>query len=377
MSARATAAMAAANIPEEARAVAGMLALPLDYPPVRVADTYSADETVLAQTIYRTKAQWDSGLNIGQVATGRQLPSNDWGAFIFPSLLRHTVMYTVLSTGTAAISWAYQMVPLYSSASAAFSIPTFSGTWRVEPAGLKSTTTIAPHGSFVFCGKADGRVGFWVDATADQQASLQINYSAPMPAGVTAELTLRLWDGGKWSQKVGATTASGDSVTTAGLPISGYYSLEISFACVAANIAPTISVANINLTCTCTSSWAHHPAADIFSNIASIGNARVLGLGALLQNEASVMNKQGNVVAVQAPPNRDWYTGYASLGGGASFYANLFNDKGATSFLLETGIYGFKRPKSVADFEFEQEVNNSGFTSVSSSISTSGNAQVP
>jgi hypothetical protein len=118
------------------------------------------------------------------------------------------------------------------------------------------------------------------------------------------------------------------------------------------------------MTCTTTSSWAHLPASDIFANLSSVANSRILGTAFLLQNEASVMNKQGNVVAIQAPPNRDWYTAYAALGGGANFYSSIFSDKNATSFLLETGCYGFKRPKSSQDFVFEQEINSKSASSV-------------
>ena len=359
MSGRAAAAIAAANIPDEARAVAGMMSLPIDYPPVRVADTYSADETVLAQVVTKKKVSWDSGQLIGQVGSGRQLPSNDWGAFVFPSLLRHTVAYTVLSPGVAPLVWRYQAVRSPNGGNIYFTIPSFESTWRVDPGAFATVPgDPSPHGSMLFVGRGEGRTGFWVDAMSGYPATIACNFSisgavGPLPAGVTVTLTTYVWQNGRWAVSKQATASGGASAVTVTNTAAGYYALELAFT---GGALPGTITADFLLQCTTTSSWAHAPVNDIFTNWQNIGNHRVLGLAFLLQNEASVMNKQGNVVAFQSPPNADWYISYAGRNGGAGFYNNIFEDKNSTSFLLETGIYGFKRPKGSQDFNWETEI---------------------
>lgn len=352
MSSKVAAAIAASNIPDEARAVAGMMALPLDYPPVRVADTYSADETALAQVTTKKKVQWDSGLNIGQVNTGRQLPSNDWGAFIFPSLLRHTVTYTVLDPGVAPISWSYE-ARRGMGGSQLFQLPSYEGTWRVDIGNWVSTSVIAPHGSLLFCGKAEGRIGFWVDAMTGFPSVITANFLPLLPVGISVTMVLYRWLNGRWSVEARGVASNPASFVAATVTTSGYYAIELNVEGGNSASPGTVSFTMVNST---TSSWAHAPVNDIFANYQNIGNSRILGLAALLQNEASVMNKQGNVVAVQSPPNSDWYTTYAAKGGGAGFYSIMFEDKASSTFLLETGIYAFKRPKGAQDFNWETEV---------------------
>lgn len=353
-----------------------MLALPIDYPPVRVADTYSADETALARVVSKKKVVWDSGLNIGQVASGRQLPSNDWGAFIFPSLLRNTVYYNVLSTGTAALSWTQNFVKNYNQLTTTFQIEALNGTMMVEPAGLvPAAGQLAPHGNFLFCGKADNRVGFWVDAMdPGYLATITVTLSAALPTGASCAIVALLWTGARWTTTHRGSINAGGTFGTVIIHSSGYWAIELAFSCAAGDEVANPSTFTMTMESTTTSCWSHRPVTDLFANVASIGNERILGCAFLLQNEASVMNKQGNVVAMQAPPNRDWYTTYAGNGGGANFYSNVFADKSATTFLLETGCYGFKRPKSSQDFAFEQEVNNIQDAPVTNTNETRGDS---
>lgn len=364
MSGKAAAAFASMNIPDEARAVAGMMSLPLDYPPVRVADTYSADETALAQVVSKRKVNWDAGLNLAIGTTGRQLPSNDWGAFVFPSLLRHTVTYTILDPGVAAIAWSYSATKGIDLAGTAFSIPSLESTFMFEPGNFTAdnTNTVSPHGAVLYCGKAMGRTGFWVDATATMPANLFTEFTPALAAGVLCTVNAYRWGSGRWNLQT--SQASGPSAANVGVsvPISGYYAVEYAFS--GGQLA--VSTFTFKIQEICTSSWAHAPVNDLAQNMASIGNSRILGLAFLLQNEASVMNKQGNVVAFQSPPNADWYGAYASQG--VNFYNNVFSDKAATSFLLETGIYGFKRPKGAQDFNFETEIYRGADTTLNSSL---------
>ena len=339
--------------------MAGMMALPMDYPPVRVADTYSADETVVAQVATKKKVGWDAGLNIGQVSSGRQLPSNDWGAFIFPSLLRHTVTYTVLTPGTAAIPWSYKAVRSVSSSVTNFTIPSLESTWRVDFGGFVATPgQLQPHGNTLFCGRADGRVGVWADAMNAYPCTFTTAFvdgggnPVALPASTNCTMTIYRWGNGRWAVTGNTGVVAGAINVSVNTTQAGYYALELAFA---GGQVPGI-LCTFTMSCTTTSSWAHAPVNDIYANWQNIGNHRVLGLSVLLQNEASVMNKQGNVLAFQSPPNSDWYQSYPGKGGGANFYQNVFEDKNTTSFLLETGIYGFKRPKGSQDFNWETEI---------------------
>lgn len=363
MSGKAAAALAAANIPDEARAVSGMMALPLDYPPVRVADTYSADETALAQVVSREKVQWDSGLNIGTTATGRQLPSNDWGAFVFPSLLRHQVIYKVVDPGIVPVAWDYQSVTDLATQNKFHLVPNASCTFDHMPAGYLWKAGLIPHGRVLFPGVGGGRRGVWMDAqdSATFFGNINVTFYAgavatPLPAGVTNYLTVYRWTNGSWIQVAVASAAPASPSNNAVVKVSGYYAFSLTFesagVTLPANYGYTLDVENNMTSC-----FAHLPVNDLFPNMPSIGNHRILGMALLLQNEASVMNKQGNVVAMQSPPNVDWFEGYAGrFGSGSTFYNSIFNDKTAVSLLLETGLYGFKRPKGSQDFNWEQEI---------------------
>jgi hypothetical protein len=362
--------IAAADVGEEATAVARCMALPVDYPPVRVADTYSANETCIAQTVTKQKVTWDSG--VAPVAgSGRQLPLNEWGAFVFPSLLRHQVVYTTLSPQAVAVSYRYQAFKAVNGTNPNFNVQTNVGTYTIEPAVFAALDTLRPHGPLLFCGKGDGRKGVWIDATADagMNATIAITFNNAIPLAESSEFLLYQWNNGRWTYKqkviIGPTAITGLIQVTE----SGYYSFSLTAINVTEDAAyPTTFT--VVVTSRATSCWAHHPVNHLGLNLQNIGRNRVLGTSFLLQNEASVMNKQGNVVALQVPAGWDWYLGFA--GNTQGFYATMFDDDNSSTFLLETGIYGFKRPKGSQDFDWEGEVQNQAIPTIDATIAGVG-----
>lgn len=349
--------LAAQNIGDEARAVSSMMAMPIDYPPVRVADTYSADETGLAQAITKLKVNWDAGATTLST-NGRQLPVNDWGAFIFPSLLRHSVVYTTVSPQAVIPSgWTYQACTNVFGTGVNLNVQNDQGTFNIEPASWVSTGATAPHGPILFAGQAEGRVGVWIDASTDvgTNASLVVTLNAVLPVDAAACLTTYQWNGGRWkffgTTKIGAGNAI---LTQSTITISGYYAFTLGITNWNTDAGIPVTFTMV-LTCRTTSCWAHHYVNHALLNLQNIGRNRILGLAFLLQNEASVMNKQGNVVAKQIPAGYDWFSALA--GNGAGFYNTMFDDDNSRTFLLETGIYGFKRPKGSQDFDWENEVD--------------------
>lgn len=358
--------IAAQNVGAEATAVSGMLALPLDYPPVRVADTYSANKTATAQAVTKSKITWDSGVT--PVANnGRQLPLTDWGAFIFPSLLRHQVIYTILGPQATTLNWRYQAARNCNGTALNLNIQTDQGPFDIMPGAYVALDTIQPHGPLLFCGQGAGRVGVWVDAMNDvptNNASVTVAFNLTLGVQTNAELTTYQWNAGRWlfynKVLVGNAAAVQTNITT-----SGYYAFTLAVLNPEQEVAPTSYTLIISMHCS--TSWAHHYVNHMLINIQNVGRARILGTSFLLQNEASVMNKQGNCVAMQIPAGYDWYNGFA--GNGLGFYNTLFDDDNSQTFLLETGMYGFKRPKGSQDFDWEAEIDN---ISVPQGVNTTG-----
>lgn len=335
-----------------------MMALPLDFPPVRVADTYSANETAVAQTVTKQKITWDAG-QVLTAANGRQLPLTDWGAFIFPSLLRHQVVYTILGPQAVVITnWTYQAAKKVDGTQLNLDVKTDMGQFDVEPGVYIATGQTQPHGLLQFCGTGAGKVGVWIDATSDagMNATVTVTFNRNLPTASTAELISYQWVNGRWTLFNKTSVGAGLAIISySGFVTSGYYAFAIGMLNPNLdNLIPTTYTLQIQ--CRCTSSWAHHYVNHALLNLQNIGRNRVLGTSFLLQNEASVMNKQGNVVAMQIPAGLDWYQAFA--GSGLGFYSTLFDDDNSRTFLLETGIYGFKRPKGSQDFDWENEVDN-------------------
>jgi len=359
MTDKAYAALVGSGMTDEAFAVASMMVLPGDFPPIRVADTYSADETAITQVKNRSKVTWPSGSALTPSTSRLQLDPDLWACFAFPSLLRHRVNYVVLNeTGT----------PSGAEYDAIFDLTTMSTTYTMVPGVFALDPTLmtfvtgayAPQGQTYWCGKGDGRVGIWLDASPTGIASFGLN--AISPANFCEGLwtiTIRRFYAGDWmfyGKTTFNTTGSGSPVyQSCDITHSGYYNVEVTWQPGDLTL-PTGNQMEFKLRAfsQMASAWRHNSATDLNLNISSINAARALGLSVLVQNEASVMNRQGNIIGLQCPAGTDWQTYYG--GSTSAVYSQAFQDQRTKSFLLEKGIYGFKRPKSVQDFNFEYDI---------------------
>lgn len=340
-----------------AKAVAASFALPADFEPIRVSDVYSAEDTAVAQPVTNFKVQWDC-VERSPALSARQLAVTDWGLFVFPNLLRHTVQYlTFPDPYTSDYSAVFGLAALNSTES-------FRGGINInlEPTGFENTAGSSPHGPLLFCARSQGRVGVWIDNDAGGVKSTVIHFQFSAAPANTDNFEFQVYrHASGWWKPVGSGTFTGDGTTvsfpfTMGSLNSGYYSISIT---AGSTSKGTVFNLGIDITTTIPTIWAHNCAKDLIINLNSINNYRVLGLSAFLQNEASELNQQGNLVMVQMPGSTDWYNSLArgdSTAATTQFYQQLYGIKGVKPLLLKNGGYIWRKPKGDKDFEFKDDI---------------------
>lgn len=347
-----------------AKAVAAMYALPDSFDPIKPADVYSTEATTCTKVITRRKAAWDAGLTTN--STFRQLPANDWGCFVFNDVLRHIVSYDTLP---GAASWDYNWCFDLSIPDLDINVTTGSVLDLDPVAGLGVNGDANPHGPILFAGISGERSGLWIDGgfdVAGKNGEITLLFNPIPPAGV-ATATLYRWRAGQW-QAVSVWVADFNGTTdddmVLSLAESGYYTLTLDLGEFGAGYGITPNppaFVSVFQTGNTQYVWSHRPANQLFNNLVNVDEYRTMGLGVLLQNEASELNKQGNLVMAQISGNTDWYDALA--GGAASnqqFYNLMFQFRSAYSTLLESGGYCFRKPKSDQELEFKNTIRKVG-----------------
>src|SRR5690349_9176403 len=186
--------------------IIGNIVSPDDFAPERFADQYTATASATAKLKQSVSLQWNMS-NIDQSSGRNALPVTDTGVFLFRNPFRH-IVYSLTTPGTASAPvWSryttqyVQPVPGGLNVGATQQLPTnmtvklmplVAVPTSLAPAGTGAFTVptggvnFAPHGSFLYPGKGQGRYGIWVDSgpaaafagstwTYKHGAALQVN----------------------------------------------------------------------------------------------------------------------------------------------------------------------------------------------------------
>lgn len=146
------------------------------------------------------------------------------------------------------------------------------------------------------------------------------------------------WDSGAIGTFTMTTTLpAGDSV-------SGYYNIVFNNTDAAATAVQVTNISNA-----LKASWAHKKVNQLFQNLPSVNEVRVLAANILVQNTASSLNKQGKSVICQAIATEDWLSFY---GQGQTMYSRISSNPSSRSFKWEDGLYGFLKPTGEKDLEY-------------------------
>lgn len=357
-----------ASIPHEgAAAVAGMIADPMDFPPVRKGGTYNTVATAVGRPYNREDITWDPTVAIVAPAT-MSLPSTDFGGFIFRNPMRSAVIYKRYPASTWAYQWIFNPVnneafePVTTTAQAYISTGETKELWPIW-ASASPSNTYNPHGSTLYAAEDDGFRYIWIDGDAGSGAAsaitINVAFSTVTTSAASRKLYIYRYDSG---QRRLITTADSGAIGTnsivvtlnqaTGLMTSGYYALSIE------NLEPTATLASVLTSSANTlGSWAHYSLNQWDTFKANMQELRVLGASILYQNKASPLNKQGKVVVTQISGAVDWYTGVVT---GTGMYSYLTGTPGSGNFNLEDGLYAWLKPSKESDMEYLPNMHTIG-----------------
>lgn len=143
------------------------------------------------------------------------------------------------------------------------------------------------------------------------------------------------------------TTGNNQTINLCATLAGGYYA--VSYTLAVSNGGITFNSVNITGAAGVGAGpvWQHLCAPNFDLNIFSCESARILGESLMFTNEASPLNRQGQVTAVQLPPEALW-SDYAAIG-----KANILqSSKSAVTLSADDGIRIWQKPTSEADFLF-------------------------
>jgi len=313
--------------------VAGM-ALPCDHPTKRIKIGYSSDPTGVAQPFvsfsYNATAVSVAGGNAG------------YGSILmFRDVLRATATFY---PDTAA--YTYNIYFNNPSLTEGFTLTYKWAEATVNPLPMAyalSSGGEGPHGSTLYCGEHEGRLGIFM------------NYEETITftgGSAAYQLVVYYLSGQRW-QLVTVISSSGTPAVaayanTAGSSISGYYAFEI------AQVVSTSAESTISAVLTTSANqdvWGFAPIPNVNNKATSFTGIRVNAASCLMSCTASDLNANGTIVAAQFNSSYDWAR---TMNAG---FDNILADISSTSSNYagpaKNGCYGFLKPSNAADFDFQ------------------------
>lgn len=282
--------------------------------------------------------------NTSQLKIGQQL------TYLFMNPLRSIVYYMPNSSGHSA---KYQMVfesngvnsSLFQTGTIATSMLS-SSIFRINPVWLVDSylgdnTHEHPHGNILYCGRAENKVGFWIDATESSPATCHAGSNG---AAVNFDVQVYILDGDTFDAHkrvhcVNTTTAD----TTFTITKSGYYSIELI----------TGDTMSFSFSFETSSSFfCHNCIPSIDTQLSGLLWSRINAGSLLFTNTSAEIAKNGNIIMAQLPCAQPWYNYITEYDALAAYPT-------ATTLSYETGGYGFWKPKGIQDFEFVTQVTSS------------------
>lgn len=325
-----------------AAAVAASFALPSDYPPQRMRNEYSTEETALFHVFEEHPAV--VGVTGG---VNPLLRVDQHMEFIFQDVLCNRIQLVRNPTGA---TWTYNWA--FNRDTGGFNNPAFvlvaGAQDTMVPSHASAVSTFKPHGDILFAKNDNGITGLWIDSPPTTGNSTLTVTLSTAPTAVQGSFILLQWINGSWREVQVINAAIATTVYQFLIPLatSGYFALMARNFQVTQNISVTQSGV-----CEC---WGHFPAPYIVANANSIESVRTLGHSILVKNVTANQNKQGAITAVQPGKSRYWYS-FADSSGTNDCYSIVRDYAGAVnSKPLETGLYGFVKPTEENDVKLRE-----------------------
>lgn len=212
-------------------------------------------------------------------------------------------------------------------------------TLSLAPNWLVAQTTFRPHGINLYPGLDDAEYRWiWMDK-ADVATFTQAS-----AANKTGWVYVYLWDGSA-SQLVHAVAAFSGSVATFTSTLMGYYNFEVENTD-SADFMVGFSISGASET------YSHHPAPAVEDHFGILTNYRLDAASLMMSPVSNVTVMNGSIIAAWLSPGQAWY--------------NYLDNKvtatlmGAERFDFKTGVYGFLKPHSEADFTYLNNVSMVG-----------------
>lgn len=324
--------------------IAQSVMLPHEVKPLRYSDQYSSFDTAVANPFNYQKA------NITTGATANYIPlaNGNTVAMVFRHPARSMIQYLPSAGGTFSYKAKFANAT-NTDVQDSLSVPVTS-TVPLVPAYWLSTGSVSPHGTKFYSGvdKTSGRRGYWVDvgtSTGTQYPTLTITNTSN-----TYNVNVYQWTGNQfvyfdvWT--CSATTScvinfKQDAASPHPAYESGYYSFEIAGATAALSISSVVFASpNIPV-------FAHTSIQAVQGNESLIQSSRIVAGSLLVQNIASDLYREGNIVGLQAPKTKFW----PDLVIGQDPISLIPTLQDSVQFSARNGIYGFLKMTSSVDAE--------------------------
>lgn len=323
--------------------ICATLALPDEFPPLRISDTYSCTKTAV------TKVNQDIAISWPGAGGGANCPGADSLVFLFRDPLRWLVVFDHNVAGnTSEYQWAangqLQIFTIYATI-----------TNQINVSGAVPTTAPIsdwqPHGGMIFAGSGGNQRYMWVDI------GYKIIASVILGANDAGVMNVYQWNHNcKQFVTAVAGTANGAELSyTAAL--AGYYTVE--FVWPTEHICTIKTRDDVGLP-----SFRHIAVPDIVRNLNRIQAYSMTASSILWRNTASYDNAQGDIGAVLIGPGNDWWQ-IARSGQGYNGLSENFSN-GWKSFFAAKGVYAWLKPSDEEDLEFQTNIR----TSVPGDLST-------
>jgi len=335
------------NLANEYKAIQSAITMPIEVAPIRFSSPYTGARTAIAAPWTRIDCDWNPS-TLGST----RFPVNEMVAFSFRDPLRSNIY---LIGNPSANNYLYTCfwfneesgindntldLSCFDSKEVLFGSPTFALT------GLD----FQPHGPAVFPGTTTKMpAGFyWFNAGDFFQIHLQSYTFTGSTQGLT--IIVYKWANGEVNEYTRFSTFSNSStddilsaIDEGG--IGGYYGLGFVW-----EEYHTGDVCSLKVyfggSSTCV--FAHRSIPNLYSNLASCPEMRINAVSMMYTNDSAPLVKQGKVVGLQLPYERQWYDICGSSKGAFNFISNL---QDSCMMPVNNGFYSYLRPRKVEDFD--------------------------
>ncbi len=306
------------------------VAAPKEFDPVRLGSTFGSYPTALANPYNVLATRSDSFTNNSNTAMGF-LFRDPYRFFIYQQGKPYN---SVPSTAASVYTYSY--------ASSPWSISTIGMPVPGYPLNFSGAAGLIPyHGPKLYPGRGRGnnRFYYYMSGTA------QFTWTNVNSAAVTMTYVLYQYNADNSIQQVATgSVASGGSATFISTG-DGYYGLELAAVSVT-QFQGTYTITEY----TCPTNpptypiWCHRSVPDQSNNDLADEATKLYGCSLMWTNEASPLNRQGKLAAVQIPQGRDWRS--------FTTYDSIAVQKDAYTHDAVNGYYGFLKPTQPRDIDF-------------------------